>query len=716
MRIESKLLQIYSLKYQNLYFDFEQSYVTKLKNKQIPVDGSLSLSDILNLTVGQFIQIFGKYNLSNISMDDAYSYLKTTKLVKCNLIEDCDFTGSLNQNYYNEYCSVTILVFLKKFKSNNKNCIVHHLLSHIIIIFGLIDKSDFDAVIHFKRPIDHFNPDIEDYMNPKIGDSDSSPNDTISDLKLDAIALKEFPSDDMYDMPLYKDFGEFSGAFTNPDDLMDKNKSWDNESICNDLESLDPSKCNVKVLYKSNSINSVPKKRSLKCKIPFNPISDDGNLQIFNGKNCVNIKTKNGIEVFDYYDKQDCDNVKYPPMPQPKQNQFIVSKNDAYVLAEQLKNDFSEENRIKKLAVNYIIEFKNTKGKHDNLYCKICKNRKFTAPSTLLCHYRSHAGIRRFKCTFCCSSFTRQHSLNYHILIHNRVNRFYCAICFKPFRHPTHFKEHILSHKGDDPYKCDDCNAGFRTKFMLKRHIKSKCGTLTEKEPRAQRITQHLVKSKITNMSYPTNTDFNRQYNNVPHNAFNASTNFKEIKPQIQGKFVQPQGYTPAGNLDRCVQNIYKENLQNQNYNYVPENYFNGNPQAINDQYYQGYLNYVQYYKQKSTNNSNAMHKRIECCKNKYQDTKAVAAQTLIQNCISPSEIVEYKTIPKENLRGTLNSPLKTQIVFSVLNSKKKKCVAHRKRINYSKLKGIDPHVTDEQPCKLLHFCRNMNANLFQES
>ena len=49
----------------------------------------------------------------------------------------------------------------------------------------------------------------------------------------------------------------------------------------------------------------------------------------------------------------------------------------------------------RELALQYIGELKQQRGSGaDSLHCKICTPvRTFTAPTTLLSHYRSHAGI-----------------------------------------------------------------------------------------------------------------------------------------------------------------------------------------------------------------------------------------------------------------------------------------------------------------------------------
>lgn len=128
------------------------------------------------------------------------------------------------------------------------------------------------------------------------------------------------------------------------------------------------------------------------------------------------------------------------------------------------------------------------------LHCRIC-NREFTAPTSLIVHYRSHAGklalcygpipdglqchsdkvakirdiqslgwfllhrmvasnclwadyknhaffsgIKPFTCPICLTSFTRRHSLKYHMLCHSGQARFKCNICERLFRHSGHYK------------------------------------------------------------------------------------------------------------------------------------------------------------------------------------------------------------------------------------------------------------------------------------
>ena len=136
----------------------------------------------------------------------------------------------------------------------------------------------------------------------------------------------------------------------------------------------------------------------------------------------------------------------------------------------------------KEMAIRLINAIK-TKGSPaglqslDSLECRICRPpRCFTAPTTLMSHYRSHAGIKPYECRICRAAFTRQHSLNYHMLIHSNQTRFTCHDCGRKFRHPSHFKEHRRRHTGESPFECSDCLLRFKTRNTYKRHLKTRHG------------------------------------------------------------------------------------------------------------------------------------------------------------------------------------------------------------------------------------------------
>ncbi|XP_022237235.1 uncharacterized protein LOC106477908 isoform X1 [Limulus polyphemus] len=170
-------------------------------------------------------------------------------------------------------------------------------------------------------------------------------------------------------------------------------------------------------------------------------------------------RTENVVEITD----------TYPSTKEKYQNKTKKHKNAGQATPEWEK----------KLALKCIRALRvKKKEERGPLVCQICKDKTFTAQATLMYHYRSHAGIKPFRCTVCGDTFTRQHSLNYHMLIHNNKSRFVCLECGRNFRHPSHYKEHLRRHTGETPYECGDCGHKFKTRNTYKRHLKTRHGKM----------------------------------------------------------------------------------------------------------------------------------------------------------------------------------------------------------------------------------------------
>lgn len=130
-------------------------------------------------------------------------------------------------------------------------------------------------------------------------------------------------------------------------------------------------------------------------------------------------------------------------------------------------------NEDKRRALNAMEELRARGATTDDLMCRLCDPaRPFTAYSTLLTHYRSHAGLRPFECSLCGATFTRQHSLNYHLMTHANQTRFTCPHCNRKFRHPTHFKEHVKKHGEVVQFLCNFCPASLSTQSQYRKHLK----------------------------------------------------------------------------------------------------------------------------------------------------------------------------------------------------------------------------------------------------
>ncbi|XP_051160906.1 uncharacterized protein LOC127281302 [Leptopilina boulardi] len=168
-------------------------------------------------------------------------------------------------------------------------------------------------------------------------------------------------------------------------------------------------------------------------------------------------------------------------LPEPVQTEEVYARNMESPVPAKPKGKAKfigtsrEEKEMALLLMDRIKKKGNPSG--NNLQCRICDPpRTFTAPTTLVSHYRSHAGIKPYECRICRSVFTRRHSLKYHMLIHQNQTRFTCADCGKKFRHPSHFREHRRRHTGEAPFGCPDCPQRFKTRNTYKRHLKTRHG------------------------------------------------------------------------------------------------------------------------------------------------------------------------------------------------------------------------------------------------
>ncbi|XP_015431283.1 PREDICTED: uncharacterized protein LOC107187654 [Dufourea novaeangliae] len=267
---------------------------------------------------------------------------------------------------------------------------------------------------------------------------------------------------------------------------VDKNKSFekmDKPKKLHNLEQKDVDKMDFKVLgdhsyyerLKDENPNS--KETSLSNALE-NAGMDENIVLMVVGTDTVHMKEYSHInQKLSEKIKQESETVYVPEIPWSTEN---CNKNiEIAATKPKGKAKFigtSKEEREMALAFMDRIKKKgNPTG--SNLECRICNPpRSFTAPTTLVSHYRSHAGIKPYECRICRAVFTRRHSLKYHMLIHQNQTRFTCADCGKKFRHPSHFREHRRRHTGESPFGCDDCGQRFKTRNTYKRHLKTRHG------------------------------------------------------------------------------------------------------------------------------------------------------------------------------------------------------------------------------------------------
>ncbi|XP_014469270.1 PREDICTED: putative zinc finger protein 724 isoform X2 [Dinoponera quadriceps] len=112
------------------------------------------------------------------------------------------------------------------------------------------------------------------------------------------------------------------------------------------------------------------------------------------------------------------------------------------------------------------------------LQCTYCKQ-KFSFPSVLERHMRSHTNERPYVCEVCNKSFKQLGHLSQHSLTHHDYRSFQCTVCGVKFDSLETLKQHTHSHRGDAPkmrdvyrlFECDCCKKVFTTKSVLERHI-----------------------------------------------------------------------------------------------------------------------------------------------------------------------------------------------------------------------------------------------------
>ncbi|XP_011640803.1 zinc finger protein 493-like [Pogonomyrmex barbatus] len=124
----------------------------------------------------------------------------------------------------------------------------------------------------------------------------------------------------------------------------------------------------------------------------------------------------------------------------------------------------------------------NRGSKIQSLQCTYCKQ-KFSFPSVLERHMRSHTNERPYVCEICNKSFKQLGHLSQHSLTHHDYRSFQCTVCGVKFDSLDLLKQHAHTHKGDvttttskirDVYRlfeCDNCKKVFTTKSVLERHI-----------------------------------------------------------------------------------------------------------------------------------------------------------------------------------------------------------------------------------------------------
>lgn len=80
---------------------------------------------------------------------------------------------------------------------------------------------------------------------------------------------------------------------------------------------------------------------------------------------------------------------------------------------------------------------------------------------------------KKYNCSHCQQSFTRQSNLKSHLVIHSQEKKFTCDTCSSKFRRIHDLKRHLMLHTGERPFLCENCGRRFARGDALIRHKKA---------------------------------------------------------------------------------------------------------------------------------------------------------------------------------------------------------------------------------------------------
>ena len=110
-----------------------------------------------------------------------------------------------------------------------------------------------------------------------------------------------------------------------------------------------------------------------------------------------------------------------------------------------------------------------TEDKALAISCNECE-KKFSNPSALKIHERTHNGEKPFSCSQCDYKCSQKGNLKSHEMTHTGDKPFSCSQCDKSFREASKLKIHARIHTDDKPFSCSQCDYKCSDPRNLNRH------------------------------------------------------------------------------------------------------------------------------------------------------------------------------------------------------------------------------------------------------